>query len=77
MRMESRLGIQVQRSQKWSALNPANETANETVQATTMPTLTLTVSGSSEASAWPPTTDERREKPVSVAALRSSGTVTR
>jgi hypothetical protein len=77
MTMEIRLGIQVQRSQKWSALKPIRETAKDTRQAMTMPTSTLTLSGFREASVWPATTDERREKPVTVAAFKRSGIVTR
>jgi hypothetical protein len=42
-----------------------------------MPMLTLTVSGFREASVCPPTMDESREKPVTVAAFSRSGIVTR
>jgi hypothetical protein len=77
MTNEIRFGIHVHLSQKCSARYPINDATNDTRQTMTMPTLTLTLSGFSEAIACPPTTADTREKPVTVAALRRSGIVAR
>ena len=75
--IEIKLGIHVHRSHQWRALYPINEAAKLTRQVMTMPTVTLTLSGLRAAMVWPPTIVEIRVKPVTVAAFRRSGIVTR
>lgn len=57
---------------------PRNEAKKPIAHTTTMPTLTLMfAAGFTAARVWPPTIDDMREKPVKVAALNSSGIVTK
>lgn len=77
MTREIKLGIQVQRSQKWTALKPRRATARATRHVMMMPTLGLTLAGLSAEMVCPPTTADRRQKPVTVAALSRRGIVTR
>jgi hypothetical protein len=72
-----RFGIHVQRSQVCRTLKPMRDRTNDTTQMMTMPTLTLTWSAFNEAIVCPATMAEMSEKPVTVAAFRSSGMVTR